>query len=134
MPTFSLHGPPKFTQIGIFGLKIYHLATLVAGRSQKISVGAFPLACSTCLQAGYQSLKKTVLLVVSITAGFSGSYRGRCRRQRRWSGSRGCSCCLCGCSVQSSVLKTNLPNCDPDGNIPLKKMYFSHIPMYGVCV
>jgi hypothetical protein len=23
-----LQGPPKFTQIGIFGLKIYHLATL----------------------------------------------------------------------------------------------------------
>jgi hypothetical protein len=25
---FSIQGPPKFTQIGIFGLKIYHLATL----------------------------------------------------------------------------------------------------------
>jgi hypothetical protein len=25
---FSFRGPPKFTQIGIFGLKIYHLATL----------------------------------------------------------------------------------------------------------
>jgi hypothetical protein len=25
-------GPPKFTQIGIFGMKIYHLATLVGGR------------------------------------------------------------------------------------------------------
>jgi hypothetical protein len=23
-----IKGPPKFTQIGIFGLKIYHLATL----------------------------------------------------------------------------------------------------------
>jgi hypothetical protein len=26
---FSTKGPPKFTQIGIFGLKINHLATLV---------------------------------------------------------------------------------------------------------
>jgi hypothetical protein len=25
---FPIQGPPKFTQIGIFGLKIYHLATL----------------------------------------------------------------------------------------------------------
>jgi hypothetical protein len=24
-----MQGPPKFTQIGIFGLKIYHLATLI---------------------------------------------------------------------------------------------------------
>jgi hypothetical protein len=27
-------GPPKFTQIGFFGLKIYHLATLVPNRSR----------------------------------------------------------------------------------------------------
>jgi hypothetical protein len=27
----SLQHPPKFTQIVIFGLKIYHLATLVSG-------------------------------------------------------------------------------------------------------
>jgi hypothetical protein len=27
---FPFQGPQKFTQIGIFGLKIYHLATLVA--------------------------------------------------------------------------------------------------------
>jgi hypothetical protein len=27
--TFPFQGPPKFTQIGIFGLKIYHLATLL---------------------------------------------------------------------------------------------------------
>jgi hypothetical protein len=25
---FPFRGPPKFTQIGIFGLKIYHLASL----------------------------------------------------------------------------------------------------------
>jgi hypothetical protein len=25
---FSFHGPPKYTRIGIFGLKINHLATL----------------------------------------------------------------------------------------------------------
>jgi hypothetical protein len=27
---FPLQGPPKFTRIWIFGLKIYHLATLAA--------------------------------------------------------------------------------------------------------
>jgi hypothetical protein len=27
-----LQDPPKFTQIGIFGLKIYHLATLLGER------------------------------------------------------------------------------------------------------
>jgi hypothetical protein len=27
--TFPFQGPPKYTQIGIFGMKIYHLATLV---------------------------------------------------------------------------------------------------------
>jgi hypothetical protein len=32
---FLFKGPPKFTQIRIFGLKIYHLATLVdSGRSK----------------------------------------------------------------------------------------------------
>jgi hypothetical protein len=29
IPTYSIPGLPKFTQTGIFGLKIYHLATLV---------------------------------------------------------------------------------------------------------
>jgi hypothetical protein len=29
---FSLQDTPKYTQIGIFGLKIYHLATLVGTR------------------------------------------------------------------------------------------------------
>jgi hypothetical protein len=28
VPTYPFPGPLKFTQIGIFGLKIYHLATL----------------------------------------------------------------------------------------------------------
>jgi hypothetical protein len=28
----QLQDPPKFTQIGIFGLKIYHLATLLTTR------------------------------------------------------------------------------------------------------
>jgi hypothetical protein len=28
IPTFPFQGPPMFTQIRIFGLKIYHLATL----------------------------------------------------------------------------------------------------------
>jgi hypothetical protein len=28
---FPFQGPPKFSQIGIFGLKIYHLATLNSG-------------------------------------------------------------------------------------------------------
>jgi hypothetical protein len=27
MPNISIPRPPKFTQIGIFGFKIYHLAT-----------------------------------------------------------------------------------------------------------
>jgi hypothetical protein len=27
-PIFSFQGPPKFTRIGIFGFKTYHLATL----------------------------------------------------------------------------------------------------------
>jgi hypothetical protein len=30
-----LQDPPKFTQIGIFGLKIYHLATLINTFSRK---------------------------------------------------------------------------------------------------
>jgi hypothetical protein len=30
----SLQDPPKFTQIEIFGLKIYHLATLAATRKK----------------------------------------------------------------------------------------------------
>jgi hypothetical protein len=28
---FSFQGPPKYTLIGIFGMKIYHLATLKRG-------------------------------------------------------------------------------------------------------
>jgi hypothetical protein len=30
-----LQDPPKFTQIGIFGLKLFHLATLVLNWSRK---------------------------------------------------------------------------------------------------
>jgi hypothetical protein len=30
---FPFQGPPKFTHIGIFGLKMYHLATLPGGVS-----------------------------------------------------------------------------------------------------
>jgi hypothetical protein len=30
---FPFQGPPKFNQIWIFGLKIYHLATLVPGQA-----------------------------------------------------------------------------------------------------
>jgi hypothetical protein len=35
---FPFQGPQKFTQIGIFGLKIYHLATLSGhpGRNQAL--------------------------------------------------------------------------------------------------
>jgi hypothetical protein len=32
-PTFSIPSSPKYTQIGIFGLKIYHLATLKLTRN-----------------------------------------------------------------------------------------------------
>jgi hypothetical protein len=31
IPTFSIPRPQKFTQIVIFGLKIFHLATLISG-------------------------------------------------------------------------------------------------------
>jgi hypothetical protein len=31
-----LQAPKKFTQIGIFGFKIYHLATLACGRAEKL--------------------------------------------------------------------------------------------------
>jgi hypothetical protein len=34
---FPFPGPPKFPQIGIFGLKIYHLATLVHSCSAEAS-------------------------------------------------------------------------------------------------
>jgi hypothetical protein len=33
---FSFYGPPKFTQIGNFGLKTYHLATLVGPLRPKL--------------------------------------------------------------------------------------------------
>jgi hypothetical protein len=32
---FPFQGPPKFTPIGIFGLKIYHLATLVSAKQKQ---------------------------------------------------------------------------------------------------
>jgi hypothetical protein len=35
---FPLPGPPKFTQIAIFGLKIYHLATLVQSGGQSKTI------------------------------------------------------------------------------------------------
>jgi hypothetical protein len=37
----SLQGPPKFTAIGIFGLKIYHLATLVERQIEIICIEVF---------------------------------------------------------------------------------------------
>jgi hypothetical protein len=33
--TFSNQGPPKFSEIGIFGLKTNHLATLVSSSKKK---------------------------------------------------------------------------------------------------
>jgi hypothetical protein len=33
---FQFQGPPKFTPIGNFGLKVNHLANLVIGRTPKI--------------------------------------------------------------------------------------------------
>jgi hypothetical protein len=35
---FSFHGPPKFTQIVILGLKTYQLATLVGMRTRKLGI------------------------------------------------------------------------------------------------
>jgi hypothetical protein len=34
--TFQFQGPPKFTQIGILGLKNYHLATLLLSQVEII--------------------------------------------------------------------------------------------------
>jgi hypothetical protein len=34
IPTLQLQDPPKFTKIWIFGLKIYHLATLLETQRQ----------------------------------------------------------------------------------------------------
>jgi hypothetical protein len=34
---FPLQGPPNFTQIGIFGFKINHLATLLLNKEKKLS-------------------------------------------------------------------------------------------------
>jgi hypothetical protein len=47
-----LQDPPKFTQIGILGLKIYHLATL-AGRRIRHS-----FVLRICTQIWIQNLKK----------------------------------------------------------------------------
>jgi hypothetical protein len=38
-----LQDPPKFTQVGIFGLKIYHLATLEYTRARFVSRGRFSI-------------------------------------------------------------------------------------------
>jgi hypothetical protein len=35
---FKFQGPPKFTQIGIFGLKMWRLATLIHGRAEELSI------------------------------------------------------------------------------------------------
>jgi hypothetical protein len=40
---FTFQGPPKFTHIGIFGLKVYHLATLLyKTKYQSYNVGMRP--------------------------------------------------------------------------------------------
>jgi hypothetical protein len=38
---FAMQGPPKFIHIVIFGLKIYHLATLVTSRVYLPTLGSF---------------------------------------------------------------------------------------------
>jgi hypothetical protein len=56
---FPFHGPSKHTQIGIFGMKIYHLATLILstctwggrGRPSSAVPALETLSCSTCLLA-----------------------------------------------------------------------------------
>jgi hypothetical protein len=49
-----LQDPPKFTQIGIFGLKIYHLATLLRSQFRGTTVGL----ASFSKKKIYQFLKK----------------------------------------------------------------------------
>jgi hypothetical protein len=39
---FTIQGPPKYTQIGIFGLKRNHLATLL--QTDRFGLPRFPLA------------------------------------------------------------------------------------------
>jgi hypothetical protein len=39
VPTFSFQGPPKFTQVWIFGLKTYHLATPGVSRKPEVRFG-----------------------------------------------------------------------------------------------
>jgi hypothetical protein len=46
-----LQAPKKFTQIGIFGLKIYHLATLACRRIKQLAVNG--LLEKFYLQLGY---------------------------------------------------------------------------------
>jgi hypothetical protein len=36
IPTFSIPRPPKYSQIGIFGMQIYHLAILVGYQNIRI--------------------------------------------------------------------------------------------------
>jgi hypothetical protein len=38
IPTWSLQNPPKFTQIGIFGWKTYHLATLAPKQARSSAI------------------------------------------------------------------------------------------------
>jgi hypothetical protein len=62
-----LHGPPKFIQIAIFGLKIYHLATLIASRAEKLLRWRFKVFL------GAELMQKEAAVLISFLKEVSGS-------------------------------------------------------------
>jgi hypothetical protein len=57
---FPLKDPPKFTQIGIFGLKICHLATLLYKRAARF----FSLLNAKTVKNKYQKYHKNTKLQI----------------------------------------------------------------------
>jgi hypothetical protein len=76
IPTYSFQGPPKFTQTGIFGLKIYHLAIL-----ELSPIPAFRLKPP--------SQDK----VLSISESSTSSYKTRAKPIQRWAQSTAAQGC-----------------------------------------
>jgi hypothetical protein len=58
---FPLRDPPKFTQVAIFGLKIYHLATPVAFDVKKFTI-QLRLCCEEMLQTPEEESEGSFLM------------------------------------------------------------------------
>jgi hypothetical protein len=62
---FPFRGPPKFTQIGSFGLKMYHLATLFCGTKWSWIICIMSVIWNACFPK-HSTISSAILLIARL--------------------------------------------------------------------